>query len=230
MIILKILLYVLLAVLGLVALILLANIGVSLRVKGDLAVYAHFLFIKINVTKLLSRQKKQKKPVLLKISDTFEKDGTKKPVKTDNKREDTQNAKNAAKEAAKSEKMSEQLPPKEKKSATELIETAKELISDFAKYFSKFARLKVKRLYAVASSDEPDKTAVLFGEMNIAVSSLLYVCKSYRLFKINENKVGVYSDFTGGAPSVDAEIKLSFFGWQIAILGIVLLMDYLRGR
>ena len=227
-IILKIFLYVLLAVFGLVALILLANIGVSVRIRNDFAVYAHFLFIRINVTKLLSRPKKQKKPVLLKLSDTFEAEGGAAVEKQ---------YKSKAENAVKREKAEKKAgghvqaeTPKKKKSPTELLEMAKQMISDLARYFARFARLRVKRLYAVAASPEPDKTAVLFGEMNIAVSSLLYVCRSYKFFKINDKKVGVYSDFTVDTPLVDAEIRLSLFGWQIVLMGIVLLADYLRKR
>ena len=227
MIILKILLYVLLAVLGLILLILLANLGVSVRIKDDFSVYAHFLFIKVNVTKLLSRPKKQKKPVLLKLSDTFDADKEDSVIKPEKKKREKVEKDKKAKSGKEGDRKETE---KKKKSASELIETAKEMIGDFARYFAKFARLKVKRLYVVAASDEPDKTAVLFGEMNIAVNALLFVCRSYKFFKINDKKVGVYSDFTASTPSVDAEIKLSFFGWQIAVMGIVLLVDYVRGK
>ena len=186
----------------------------------DFSAYLKIGFIKLNIKKLVFNKKK-KKAKKIKFDGNFDLlDGKteEKPKKeAKHKFSDGKNNEKTAPEAKKSG---------EKKSAAEVIQTYIDLFSDTFSVFAKYAKLKVSKLKITVSSPEPDKTALMFGNANTAMSAFLYVCRRYKFLETDDKNIGVYSDFLENKPKADVKVSLSLLGYQAVICALSALNAY----
>ncbi|MBO4343270.1 MAG: hypothetical protein J5844_01295, partial [Clostridia bacterium] len=204
---------------ALILLLLLMKYTVIVSYDKDFSAYLKIGLLKLNIKKLVFGKKK-KKAKKIKFDGNFDLlDGKikEKPKKDKNHKFADGNDKEKTAETGKNVG---------KKPITEVIQTYTDLFSDTFSVFAKYAKLKVSKLKITVSSPEPDKTALLFGNANTAMSAFLYVCRRYRFLEINEKNVGIYSDFLENKPKADVKVSLSLLGYQALICAVSALNVY----
>ena len=193
--ILLILLYILTASVILLALLLISKVTFTFRYNEDFELFFKIWFIHLNITKILSRPKKAKTPKVAHFDG-----GTFGEIPVVSKKT-AQKKKAGAHSAAPTNK-------KQKKGVEETLDLLREIINDCSEPFGKCAVLRIKKLYVTAASDSPDKTAIMFGHLNTLASSIVLAGKKFEKFEVYDGAVGVYSDFCGTKPHLDANIEL----------------------
>lgn len=219
-----ILLAVLCAVFFLLGTVFFSRLRIFLRYREKLEILLQLWFIKINITKLTSRKKKQKAPKLLHFDGQHFGELPQKPEKQKNKK----NIQAAHKVSKGTANPATTTQPKEKQSVGNILDMVRDILSDISSPLKKCIDVKIHRLYVTAASKEAADTAVMFGHLNTAVSSLILVCKKFRNLEIDESCTGVYSDFTSEKPRLDTEIELICHIRHITVTGIKGLMGYLK--
>ena len=194
------LLVILFAVL-LLSVVCLSHPKIILKYKDKPEISAKLWFLKFNITKFMSRKKKKKEPKKIHF------DGTRfgeLPEKTEKK---------PVKPQKTAQKKSPAVPVKEKKpfseTASGILELITDILEDISEPLKKILRVDIKRLYITVASDDAHKTALLFGNANTALGSLLYVCNNFAHLDIDEENVGIYSDFCSGKTEIDVCIVLT---------------------
>lgn len=195
----------------------LSRISLIFDYSESLDIFLKIWFAKINITKLMSHKKKQKKPEVLHFSGgSFGKF----PEKSKLQKEKAADLHSQKKSGV----------AKSKKSISETLDFIKELLSELSPYLSKCALVKINRLHLTAASAEAADTAILFGHFNTALSSLILVCKKYSALYINDGCVGVYSDFTTDKPLLDANIEIQFKVKYVGISSFKGIMFFLNSK
>ncbi len=216
--VLLVLLYILASVAVLLAILVFSKVTFIFRHKEIPEFFLKIWFIRLNITKIASREKKVKAPKVVHFSGAKfgefpvkEKSGKKKKV--------TDSHIKASPAAA-----------KQKKGIPEILDLVREIIYDCSEPFGKCAVLKIKKLHVTAASESPDKTAILFGHMNTAAASLVLAGERYSKLEIRDGAVGVYSDFVGTKPRLDAEIELILKVRHTLSTVIKALKSYLKNK
>lgn len=222
--ILLVLFCILLFILLLAVLICLSHPKIIIRYKDKTDIWASVWFIKFNITKFLSRKKKHKTPRAIHFEgglfgEFSEKEKKKKKGKEKHKTALSDNA-------VKTEK--EKTPLTE--TVSEYLTLVTDILDDIKEPVKKILKVDIKKLHLTAASDDPHKTAILFGNMNTAVGSLILVCKKFASLSINESKTGVYSDFVSTTPGADAHIVLTLSFRHIILCGFKAVMRFINNK
>lgn len=210
----SVILFILLFVLLLLALICISHPKIILKYKDKPEISAKLFFIRFNITKFLSRPKKQKPPKAAHFDGTlfgeFPEKEKKKKKKKDSAESKAYGIESTTGHKHGSKKTKEVPEENEKKPLTETVSEYLEKITDILESIrepaKKIIAIDIKKLYVTAASEDAHKTAVLFGHMNTAMGALIYVCRKFASLRINEEQTGVYSNFCVTKPELDAHI------------------------
>lgn len=179
------------------------------------------LGISFNVTKFLSRKKKSKKAKTVKFTGENFGEFPEKPSEKKTKKKQRKGA---------GHKTGASSVPKEKKSVTEILELITDILTEIAEPLGKCAALRIKRLRITAASDSPDKTAVLFGNLNTAAGVLMLVSQKFSVLAVDDGAVGVYSDFLPGSPTLEVDIELSVKIKYVILAAFKGIKSYLKNK
>lgn len=221
--VLLILLCILLFVLALAVLICLSHPKIIIKLKDKPDISASLFFLRFNITKFLSRKKKQKKPKAVHFDGTLFGEF---PEKDKKKEKAERKAKSVTHTVSKAEK--KKTPVTE--TVSEYLTLVTDVLDDIREPVKKVLKIDIKKLYLTAAADDPHKTAILFGNMNTAVGSLILVCKKFAVLNINESKTGVYSDFLSAKPRADAHIVLTLSVRHTIICGFKAIMRFINNK
>lgn len=224
---LKIILYTLLLLVFLLFIFCISHPKITIKYKDAPEISATLWFFRFNITKFLNRKKKKKRPVIL----HFDGEGfgeapitTRKHIKSKKVRKKKSLTKNKGSVQAK----------KADTTLSEKISGILELIEDiFGKIkepVKKVILVNIKSLHLTSASDNPHDTAMLFGNMNTGVGVIFSLCKQFGGLKIDQNNIGVYSDFCGNKPSFDIHIELILSSRHIIHCAIGALTGYLKNK
>lgn len=192
-----------------------------IKYDGELSVYARLWFVKINALRFAARKRKKKvKKLHFDVSDGVP-FGEALPEKSKKAKKKAESP--APKKAGSQAK-------KAKKPITETLSLITDILSDIKEPIKKTARVKIDRLYLVAGSSDASDTAIMFGHMNTLAGTLLHLCDDFAFCDINENYVGVYSDFLAEKPKSDIQITVIFSTRHILACGFKALMRYIREK
>jgi len=92
--------------------------------------------------------------------------------------------------------------------------------------FSRVVKIKLKYLDIRVSSDEADKTALLYGTVSGAVAILIDIFKNFLKFDYDPEKVVVRSDFTQSEMKLKTKVifKARLIQGIIAIINVIKLL------
>ena len=214
--ILFVLLLILLAVLLLVTLVCLSRPKLILKLKDSLEISVKLWFIKLNITKMTSKPKKKKKVKIIHFDGTLFGELPPKAEKKSKKKSKKASLPATKKQGQKDADNAE----KTKKGVGDYLGLATDILDGIKEPAKKILKVDIKRLYLIAADQDPAKAAVLFGNMNIAAGTLIFVCEKFAAFTIDSDNTGVYSDFTASKHSFDAHIELTLSLRHIVLCGI----------
>ena len=222
-----VLLFLILFLLAMLILICISHPKIIIKYKDKLEIKAKLWFFGFNLTRFLSRKKKDKKPKVIHFDGGLfgelpeDKKKGKKKKSGKSSAQHTLSGKREKSAGGVSEASPEE---KEKKPLTETVSDALELVTDILddvkEPLKKVLKADIRKLYITAASDDPHKTALLFGRLNTAMGVLIFVCKKYASLSIDESKAGIYSDFLAAKPGIDAHIVLTLSFRHIVICGV----------
>ncbi len=221
------------------ALIAFLNVGLHFSYTDSLHVYAVIAFFRLDLIKKFGADKPKKNKLRHYDGGSFgsfyDGNGTerKKERKAGHKAGKTVSP---ASSAASSENTGKgthpraSLPPEKTKEPKSALSFVRAMLEDVFPPFRRYARLRVRKLHVVAADKSPDRTALLFGELNTACASLLYVCRRYEICRIDEENVAVYSDFSRDKPYCSFSVTLDLFVFQLLIIAVKALRSYLKNK
>lgn len=196
-----VLLFIILFAVLLVFVICLSHPKIVLKYKDKLEISTKLWFFKFNITKFLSRKRKKKSPKVLHFDGTgFGELAPKTSKKAAHPEKTVQK---------KSVKSGEKIRKPFSETASEILELITDILSDISDPFKKVLRVDVKKLYVTVASEDAHKTAILFGNANTALGSLIYVCEDFASIDIDKENTGVYSDFCSDKTKADVCIVLT---------------------
>ena len=215
------------------ALFLLGMIKISFRIAyaDEVTASVKVLFVKL---RLLPKKKKRIKlrdfgvkrfrRRLKKRLKASEKKALKKQRKAEKKK-----AKKEKEEQKIREKNGGELPPKKKKSLSEILDLVKRLLRAFISRFPKYLRTDTARLVIGVASDDAAKTAITYGVTVQSVQYLVTLMREHTDFRVNKNAVvSVYPDFLSEKWTADIDLTFSIRMWQVLAVGIEVIMAYLK--
>lgn len=195
---------------------------ITVKYDGSLSVYARLWFVKINVSKLALRPKKRKKTKIIHFDGgTFGEFPEK-----ENRRKHKE--KSAEKKSSAKSKSRNAEQKKDEKSIAETLGTIAELLSEISEPLKKAFGIEIKKLRLTAAAENAADTAVLFGHMNTAAGTLIYVCEQFPMFSADAENIGVYSDFLSSEPSADAEIAVTVSVRHVLACAFKSLIKYIK--
>jgi len=115
---------------------------------------------------------------------------------------------------------------KEKKKLTvdqllDLVNTLLEIVGRVFSKFGRYSRIDVRQLFVRVASDDPAKTAQLYGIVSQAMVFMREIFLNTGNFRLyNETRLGVEADFMSDKILVDVDIEYSIRIWQILSIGI----------
>lgn len=116
----------------------------------------------------------------------------------------------------------------EKKGITEIIEEVTAAVNKFSSCFFKRLRIKVANVIITVGTNNPAKTAVLFGTVVQAVAILVDALKDNTDFKTSKNtQIRVDPDFANTKSTVKIDICLSVTVFHVLVSGIKTLLEYI---
>lgn len=174
-----------------------SKVSIIFDYSKSLNIFIKIWFAKFNITKFMSRKKKQSKPKCLHYP------GGAFGSLPEEKKDEKVKKKSVPAKSHKTPSVA-----KDKKTISETLDFVKNIISEASPHLSKCAEIRINRLRLTAATKEAADTAILFGNFNTAVSSLILVCEKFEALYINADCVGVYSDFCSDKPTLDANIEL----------------------
>ena len=117
---------------------------------------------------------------------------------------------NSAKKAAKKGH------PTKKRSIRHIIKLVIALAKVLLDRFGRYLRVDIAYLDITAASDDPAKTAILYGWIWAAMENFWNLLSDTRMFhRVKKNAISIYADFTAEKPSVSGKITFSIALWQI---------------
>lgn len=204
-----------------------SKLGVRMRFDGTFTVTARLGVLRFNVTRFLARPKKKKKTKLLRFTETYGAFGELETVKTSAKAKKffkktskkAKHRKTSSQKSAKGEKPSS-------RSVMEWIRLLTQIVSGVSVRFARYAHLQIRCLHVTAASPEAADTAVMFGNLNTAVGTLIHVCGRFRMLEIRTRQVSVYADFNAVEPTLEADMELTIRGWQLFVCALFAVRRY----
>lgn len=238
MIVVRIVLWILFALLLLVCFALALKISIRLKYDQEKSVIIGIWLFRINLTKLKKKREKRrkKKPKVSKLSDVL-------PVSAEDKKSiaqvneksiDSENCDTKEKnneEQTGSRKVFQMIKalPKEKK-LTEKLTLVMNILLQTAQSFSKYATIRLRKFSVIVSCDTAADTAILFGIANSLVSSMLGICDSFRVFKTETGAVSVYQDYLSGKSTLILDISLSMRVFQVLLCLLPTLKTFIKNN
>lgn len=117
----------------------------------------------------------------------------------------------------------------EEESIFDLIEKISRTASDFAERFGSRLRIKLRRFVIVIGSDDPAKTALLYGAAVGAVQTLYALLCDCGTLRVSHGAVlDVLPDFACEKSRVEADLTLSLTVGQLLNIALHTLITYLR--
>lgn len=187
-----IVLYVILALVCLVLLPLFLNFHLILEYDGEARAFLRVLFIKLDLIKLSEKLANR----------------AKKPKKQKKKRK------------KKSEPQPAEKRPDRKKKPSDILDFlkfAKKIAADAASRLLKRLRIRLAYLNITVATEQADKTALLYGAVCTAVSSLDEVLRQFARYSADRDKINVGVDYL--AEKTVAKAKLIFTIKPIFVIG-----------
>lgn len=218
-------LYILAALILLVAVTLAIPASVSIEYRDEVRVALSLLGFR------LWQHPKKKKPVDLR-SYTPEAIERRRRREARKKRRDL--IKRQKKEKSKTSRQTEK-KPKKKRGLLESISLIKKIAAVILAKTAKHTRIKLHRLDIAVATDDAAKTAILFGAVNQgAVGLLEFLRQSGNLSIPHDARVSVRADFTAQKSTADVYVVFSLRVWQLADIllgtGIRFIKEMLRKK
>ncbi len=208
--ILKLLLYLLIALLFLFFLLSLCRVSLRIVYNGNLGVFASLGVIKIDVMKLMTPKTKMPKKRSL-YNDLKASEKAKKRTKT----------RSAVKVTPSQNKVGVE---KEQKAPTALLKIVLQVVKKFFGYL----KVKLCRVNAVIATDDVAKTAIVYAAANSVLGAVYGAVKNQKNFDICEKCYFVTADYTSNRSRYDVEIVFSIFVWQVLLCAIKGMSLYLE--
>ena len=93
----------------------------------------------------------------------------------------------------------------------------------------KYLRVDLVKLCVTAASDDPAKTAVLYGALSPVFLGLHELLLSVKNIRLHANtRVSLRADFAAAKPSAEIDLRFSVRLWQAAAVAVGLLIEYVR--
>ncbi|MBQ1388680.1 MAG: DUF2953 domain-containing protein [Clostridia bacterium] len=224
MIVLKIILWTLLAVLVIIAAALCVPTRLFIHYADDIILQIRYLFIKINIPiteeQKAARAKKRKRKIKAKPAKKVPEDN-KKAIKKNKK---TKNKKNKPNPAVK------WLKGLWKKGRVEAITNAfkriAELVGGLLKPIFKTFRIRRLDILIISASDNAADTAINYGKLCAGVYPALSIILN--IVKYNDYNVNIYPDFDKKELEVDITAELSLIPWAVVFGAVKALVGFLR--
>ena len=215
MIVLRIILYVFIALLALIVLLMFLRVKIRIRYDGDFSAVLKILFVRINIFPKIVKK--------VRVRDYS-------PARIKKRQEKAR--KKAEKKKAGKESRSE-----EKKSLLgygdvgTLLSAVKEIVSVLFKYFFRYLRVDLSKLIIRVSADDAFKTSMLYGIIYKSVSYILALLGKF--MNINTKRksiIDVKADFLSGKTDADIDISFSIIVWQALYMLLKTMMVYLKTK
>ena len=108
----------------------------------------------------------------------------------------------------------------------EWIRLLTQIVAGVSVRFARYAHLQIRCLHVTAASPEAADTAIMFGNLNTAVGTLIHVCERFRMLEIRTQQVSVYADFNAAYPTLKTDIELTVRGWQLFVCALFAVRRY----
>lgn len=194
--------YILLALLLLIALLCLLRIHIGICASTEIEAYAKILGMKIPLY-----PQKQKKIHHKKFKKGYPKEAKKESTPKQKKKK----------------------APGEKPPLGDTISTVLELVKLLFSRFFKHLRLDVSKIVVIVGGEDAAKCAVTYGVISQAVAYLLeFLDNNLKISKKRGGEINVLCDFTAENITYDIHISASLTVWQILDIGISLAYNYFK--
>jgi hypothetical protein len=213
---------------SLLALILITKVSLIIKYCDNFAIYLQILFIKIRLNK--SKRKKHKIKSLKKslnakkhkviTSNTQNKQSVTTDIIQNQNIEHNQNQTNTQSTSkSRFEKIKQKIKALSDthKKNTDKLNYVYELIKVFLPDFSKYLKVKIKRLEITASRQDAKDTALEYALFCTTLSQIFALADEFDVFKINNKKTYIYCDYSGQGEKFVINASLSLYVWQILI-------------
>ena len=122
--------------------------------------------------------------------------------------------------------------PKKKMTAEELIELVKvlcEIVGDVFKKFGRYPRVDVRQLFIRVASEDPAKTAQLYGYVSQAMIFLREIFLNVKNFHLHrETRVGVEADFMSDKILVGIDLEFTIKIWHLLSIGLGAAIKFIK--
>lgn len=218
-----IVLYILAAVVGVIALLLLCRIYIYLSYcDGDIVLSVRYAFLRVRL--MPSKEGK------IRLGDyTYEKIKKKESAKKAKKKQDrkTESKKSAT---VKKHQAAGTGVDEPKKSVVATLFELREIIFDVLKRAPGKLRLEIKRLLLSVGAGDAASTAVTYGALTQAAGAALTLAEEHADVRIKRGAVMIIPDFLSGKIDADVSVRLSVRVGSIAGLGIRFVINFLKLR
>lgn len=216
------------AIIAIIFCIAMLSINIILQYSDEFALKIRVLFITIRI---IPRNKKIRPEKSL--PEYVEKRERKAALKE--KKKEEKKRKKAEKEKKKSgregSEKNGQGQPKKKKSAGDIFEMVKDILSSIFSKLPKYLKVRIKKLYVSVGTDDAAKTAIVYGSTMAALPNLLEFINEHAVLKqYGENAISIVPNFISGKVDADIDIRLSIRIWQAVSIGLGALFAYLRHK
>lgn len=103
-----------------------------------------------------------------------------------------------------------------------------ELIKVFLPDFSKYLKVRIRRLEICVSCPDAKDTALQYALYHASLCQIFALCDEVRLFKVNPNKTYLSCDYSGKNTKFCADISLSIYVWQMLKCTVKPLFKHLK--
>ncbi len=216
-----IVLYILAAVVGVIALLLLCRIYVSFSYcGGSIVMYVRYAFLRIRL--MPSKEGKIKLG-----SYTYEKVKKKAAEKRAPKKKERK-TEPKKKTAVKKNQAADIGGNEAKKNAVAMLFELREIIFDVLKRAPGKLRLEIKRLRLSVGAGDAASTAVTYGAITQAAGAALTLAEEHADVRIKRDAVMIVPDFLSGKIDADVSVRLSVRVGSIAALGVRFVINFLK--
>ncbi len=119
--------------------------------------------------------------------------------------------------------------PSEGAGVSEVLKFLKEFAGKIIGLAKKYLRVDLVKLCVTAASDDPARTAVLYGALTPVFLGLHELLTSVKNFRLHRNThVSLHADFTAAKPSAEIDLTFSVRAWQAIAIAGSLLLEYVR--
>lgn len=209
-------LIVLCAVLLFIAFLLCLRVRLTVRAGDSVTLDLRILFIRIR----LYPRKKRIKP----------RDYSPRRLERAKKKADKRAAKKGKKKAKHQKEHTDSSEPAVKLTLRDKVALVRALCATVIRRTHKHLKLHAARLHVRVATGDPATTAIAYGAISQSVAYLLAGLDQITHLKATAPDVGVYADFLGEKPSIDANITFSIRVWGAIATAVPVLFTYLNKK